>query len=280
MMSYQPWVLLLAVLSGCTRVPHIEVLKTETLNGLGAGQALAIVDGKLVAMGDDDTGIIREYRLDASAMTIVPTGRVISLTREGKDLVPHPTGLAHHDGLGTFVGDTVRRQGTIWRIDLEQAWLDGNLDRAVLGQTADTAAVNGSRPEYVRFAGRLVVATSDYGPMGNQVRLLDVERLAGAKSTREQGVVIAAVPARPWVQQLHWIESRQVLVLVQNQVAGLKYRLTFVSGLAEGRLRYATVDLRSPVDELEGFAMASDSMAVLLSSSRKDNLHWVRIDWR
>lgn len=271
---------LLAGVLGCAGGPRVDVIKSETLEGLGAGQALAMVDGRLVVMGDSETGVMREYHVDAREMKAEPTGRVILLTRDGIDLLPHPTGLAHDATFGTFLGDTVRRRGTIWRIDLERAWVDGDLDRAVLGQAADTAAVNGSRPEYVIFGGREVVATSDYGPLGNQVRLMDVAKLTNTKETREAGVVVAKLPAGPWVQQLHWIEARQILVLVQNQVAGLKYRLTFVSGLPEGRPRYATVDLRAPIDELEGFAMVSDTVGVMLSSSRKDNLHWVRIDWR
>lgn len=259
--------------------PRVELLKTQTISDIGAGQAMAIISGRLLVMGDAGTGIVREYSVDLAGMLLVPSGRSITLTRDGSDFLSHPTGLAHDDRYGSFIGNTVKGVGSIHCIDLERALAQGTLDGCVINSVADTAAVNGSRPEFIVFGGRRVIATSDYGRLGNQIRLLDPAALSKSSSTSDAGVQIAALPAGPWVQQMHWIERWQTLVLVQNQVAGLRYRLTFVEGVPAGMPAYTTVDLQHPDDELEGFVMLNNEIGLMLSASRKNNLHWVRLDW-
>jgi len=274
--------LLLAGVASAQRV-FVEPGDAHTVSGVGAGQGAAVVGESLLIYGDAETGVIREARLDdARRGEIVTTGRDILLTRDGVDLLPHPTGLTSRDGRLAFIGNTVAGEGEIFAIDLERALIDRDLDRAVINRVEDDLAVNGSRPEFVRFEGRWVIATSDYGPEGNEVRLYDPDRLLTAKRTSEAGVLLARYRCGPWVQNLHWIDSMGALVLVQNQIEGLRYRLTFVSlEDADRDLRDAPpIDLKTPRDELEGFVLLGDGRCALVSSARENNVWLGRLGVR
>jgi hypothetical protein len=117
-----------------------------------------------------------------------------------------------------------------------------------------------------------VIASSDYGPEGNEVRLYDPERLLAAERTSDEGVLLARFPCGPWVQNLHWIDSLGTLVLVQNQIEGRRYRLTFAQLETGADLTNAPrVDLE-PTDELEGFVLLGGGRCLLVSSARTDNV--------
>lgn len=247
----------------------ITLLGSQTVEGLGSTQGIHVRDGMIYLFGDAQTGVVRELRLGHDARRLEPTGRSIRLTHGGANLLPHPTGIAHHPRYGTFIGDTVRGRGVIWRVDWEAALRDGCLDRAVLNRCDDTAAVNGCRPEFVRLGDRWLLATSDYGPSGNEVRLYDPTRLAEAAATTDPGVLVARFPCGPWVQSLHWLNDQDLLILVQNQTCGRGYRLTLMS-LTQPH-RPAVIDLPHPTDELEGFAMLGPRLALLVSSSTANN---------
>ena len=274
---------------------RVLLLSSSTLEGVGAAQGASLRDGMVYVFGDADTGVIRELRAVPAMRAgdppaLEPTGRDVRLTRGGVDLVPHPTGLAFppasEPGLGVFLSDTVKRKGTIFRIDWERALADGTLDNAVLATINDDAAVNGSRPVYARWRepgtarDRWVIATSDYGPAGNEVRLYDPERLATAARTGEPGVLLARIPCGPWVQALHWIDERRTLVLVQNQIEGLGWRLAFarLDGAREV-VSAPLLDFARPADELEGMCQLTPlrdckALAVMVTSSGTGNV-WV-----
>jgi len=252
----------------------------HTAQRVGAGQGVFVRDDFLYLYGDAETGIIREYDLAAArAGRLEPTGRDILLTRDGEDLASHPTGLTWHPEYGTLLGDTVNRQGAIYHLDWDRALADGDLDDAVLHVIRDDAAVNGTRPEFVRVDGRWLVATSDYGDMDNAVRLYDPVRLLEVDRTSEEGVLVAEYPCGPFVQTLHWIDDLGTLVLVQNQVAGLRYRFTFARLDGPGRdLRSCPVlDLPGLEDELEGFALLGGGRAVMFSAWPEDNVRFAEV---
>jgi hypothetical protein len=251
----------------------VELRAAQTLASLGSGQGLEYRDGLVYAYGDADVGLIREYRLHPTIRGLTYTGRELRLTRHGEDLIPHPTGLTHHPRHGTWLGNTVAGQGTLYQIDWNQAWADGNLDRAVLHVVKDDAAVNGTRPEFIRLGRTWYLATSDYGDQGNAVRLYDPRKLARADRTSAPGVLVRTLPCGPWVQNLHWIDEQDALVLVQNQAEGLRWRLTFIRLDGQGDLRNAqTFDGFPQNDELEGFHMLEPPACVFLTSSRENNL--------
>ena len=261
--------------------PEITILRQQTLPGVGAAQGLTERDGLIYIFGDAEVGVIREFRLERRPQPrLRPTGRDIRLTVDGEDIAPHPTGLAFHPVLGTYLGDTVSQRGTIFRIDFDRALTDGTLDNAILNTVDDDAAVNGTRPEYVFYEGRWLIATSDYGPTGNEVRLYRPSRLAVAGRTSEPGVEVASWPCGPFVQSLRWLDERELLTLVQNQVAGLRYRLTFTELEATDDLtRFESTDLERPTDELEGFLLLDGGLGIMVSAMRENNVTFVRIDF-
>jgi hypothetical protein len=252
----------------------------RTCAGLGRAQGAAVADGKVYLYGDADPGVIREYRLAAAApgADLVPTGRAASLTRNGIDLLNHPTGLAMHGGLPCFVGNTVTatKQGRIYRLDIEQALRSGTVDGAILNDALDDLAVQGSRPEYVRMGGRWLIATSDYGPGPNFVRFYDPAALAHAERTSAPGVLVRSVPCGAWVQSLHWIDRTHTLVIIQNIIEGRRWRLTLVSDLTAADYRTApgvrVVDLPGHDDELEGYAEIKPGIGVFVTSSQENNV--------
>ena len=248
----------------------------QTLDGIGAAQGATCFQGRVYIYGDAETGVIREYRYDSQGQgELVWTGLEIRLTRHGEDVVPPPTGLTFGPQ-GVFLGDTVLRKGTIFQIDWQKAKQDGNLDHAIINQINDDLAINGTRPEYVRFQGRDLIATSDYGPDGNEIRLYDPQRLGVVARTSAAGVLVEKRPAGPWVQSLCYWEKGNRLILVQNQTEGLGYQLTAVSldECTETQLCGETIKLAFPKDELEGFEVLPDGRALFLSSSRERNV-WI-----
>jgi len=255
----------------------------HTLDGIGYGQGIARRGDLLYLYGDAGTGVIRECRTVRSAgrTRVEWTGREIRLTVRGEDVAPHPTGLTFHPDHGAFLGNTVNRKGTIFHIDWDRALADGTLDGAILNVARDDAAVNGCRPEFVRFRGEWCVATSDYGSEGNQVRLYDPTRLATAERTSEEGVLLHAFDCRPFVQTLCWLDDREQLVLVQNVTPGRGYRLTFASWNEDGAfIQRDPLDIPALRGELEGAAPLGGSEWLLLEARPIENVRIVELQWR
>lgn len=251
---------------------QIEVLGYQTLAGIGAGQGLALHEGFAYVFGDAETGVIREYSILPRPKPLSPTGRVVRLTVNGEDIAPHPTGLTFHTEYGVLLGDTVRRRGTLFFIDWRRALNTGTLDGAVLATIDDDAAINGTRPEFVRYLGRDYVATSDYGDAGNEIRLYDPAALRVATRTSDPGVLAHRFRCGPWVQSLRWTPPDGPLLLVQNQIEGLRYRLTFADLESTIDFRDAPrVDMDEPTNELQGFATLPDGRLLLINASSSNN---------
>ena len=257
----------------------VEPSLTVTDSTLGAGQGVLLRDGKVYAYGDvynakPRVGVIREYSLD-----LKPTGRTVWLQKEGRPTILHPTGLTWNPEFGTFVGDTVNRKATIYRIDWDRAWRDGNLDSAVLDVCQDDAAINGCRPEFVSIAGRTLLATADYGDVRPELRLLDPAALLSEHRTSAPGVVAHRVLVGPWNQALHWVAARGELVCVENVIEGRGWRLDTLNlaravwdGRADGPdVRVGRVTF-PPHDELEGFCWIEEARGLFVTSSRSENL--------
>ena len=208
------------------------------------------------------------------------TGLQIDLTRGGINLINHPTGLTWNPEFGCYLGNTITRTktGTIYHLDWPRMLIDRNLDHALIGEIHDDLAVQGCRPEFVRHDDRWLLATADYGHARNAVRLYDPQRLAAADRTSEPGVLVTQFPCGPWVQQLHWVDSHGLLLLIQNQIEGRRWRLVPCDLWATADLRTLPPfdDLPRP-DELEGFSLIDPTHCVLVSSGRTDNLTVARI---
>jgi len=250
-----------------------------TVDGIGAGQGVEVRDGKVYLYGDASTGVIREYNVQNNR-ALLYTGRQIRLVASGRDVVSHPTGLTTAPGFGTLIGNTVTQQGTLHFIDWARALAAGTLEGAIQATITDDLAVNGSRPEFVRLGDRWLVATADYGSVGNEVRLYDPARLRTAVRTSEPGVLVRRFRSSPLVQTLHWLDEAGLLVLVQNQRSAAGWRLTVVdlarSVQAGAQVVTSTVDL-SPADELEGFHMVAPGRGLFVTSSAASNVYFANV---
>jgi hypothetical protein len=271
-----------SILSGCQAqapLPPSFPVAAQTCPGLGRAQGATVHDQLIYLYGDADPGILREYQLVSGIENkLQPTGRSIRLTQHGENLLNHPTGLAWRDGMPCFLGNTITatKEGRIYCLDLSRGFDDGTLDHAVLNATLDDLAVQGARPEYVRFSGRWLVATSDYGGGPNYVRIYDPTALSRASRTSDPGVLIGRVPCGPWVQSLHWIDSIQTLVIVQNITEGRGWRLTLVSNLNAADYRSGAavrvIDIPAHNDELEGYVQIKPNLGLLITSSSRNNV--------
>ncbi|SEJ21253.1 hypothetical protein SAMN05216327_107120 [Dyadobacter sp. SG02] len=266
--------------------PDLSLVSSHTIDSLGACQGASFLDGKVYLYGDREVGMVREFRQKGDSLHY--TGKEIRLTVDGKDVINHPTGIARHGKLPVFIGNSIRlnTEGTLWRAVIYQVdWkgmlktgsLNGNLIRTI----EDDACIQGTRPEYVEYNGKWLVATADYGDKRNEVRLYDPAVLQKADKTSAPGVLVKKFTCGPWVQNLHWVPEKGVLVLIQNQIEGRRWRFTFVDlkkSLEKGeQVVLNAVDI-DKADELEGFTFTGTSSdAIAVTSSRKSNVHQVRV---
>ena len=231
-------------------------------------------DGFVYLYGDANPGVIRQYTYQANPPQLLYTGLDVALTRGGENIINHPTGLTWNPTFGTYLGNTITKlkKATIFHLDWPRMLIDRNLDHAVLNQIDDDASVQGCRPEFVRRGDDWFLATADYGQVRNEVRFYDPAKLATAHKTSEAGVLAARFPCTPWVQQLHWLDSKGLLVVIQNQIEGRRWRLTVVDPWATPDYRTATPYDGLPfANELEGFTMLDPEHCVLVTSSRENN---------
>lgn len=248
---------------------RFTVERTATLP-VGAAQGVASIGGHYYVYGDvgGREGLIVECNEGA-----VATGRQVRLPAP----ITHPTGLTHHERYGTFIGNTVRRQGTIYRIDLERALETGTLEGCILNQTDDDAAVNGSRPEFVTLDGATYLATADYGDMSPAIRLLDPEAMQHA--TKTSGALRHKLSTAPFTQSLWW--DGEQLVAFRNITAGRGWAVDTVdlaAALKEGHANDAERIVLPGSGELEGGIGLGDGRWLFVTSSRSGNVSIGRLD--
>ncbi|GGI22355.1 hypothetical protein [Pedobacter mendelii] len=263
-----------------------NITKSFTLDSLGACQGITYQNGKYFLYGDREVGVMREYSFKNDSL--IYQQNEYRFTIKGENVIKHPTGIAYRKGMPTFVGNSVRQnaEGTLWKAMiysinwtgfLKRKTLDGNLLKTI----EDDACIQGTRPAYVKYNGKWFMATADYGISANEVRLYDAAKLVKADKTSESGLLYKKFTCSPWVQNLHFIESKGILVLIQNQVEGRKWRLTFLDlskSLANGREEVIKVIETDKTDELEGFTLTdNESKGIAVSSSRKNNVSLMNI---
>lgn len=265
-----------------------EITKTSTIDSLGACQGVSYQNGKYFLYGDREVGVMREYNLEGDSL--IYQKKEYRFTVNGENTIKHPTGIAYRKGLPTFVGNSVRQnaEGTLWKavincINWDGFLKKGTLDGNLLATIDDDACIQGTRPEYVRYKNKWYVATADYGNKANEVRLYDPILLSKAKKTTEAGVVVKKFSCSAWVQNLYWLDKKGILILVQNQIEGKKWRLTFLDfekSMETGKESVIKVVDTDKLDELEGFAFGKDiKTGVAVSSSRKNNVSLMDFDW-
>jgi len=267
----------------------MNIRNSYTLDFLGACQGISLQDGKYYLYGDREVGVMREYRLENN--TLVYQQKEYRFTAHDSNIIKHPTGLAYHEGLPVFIGNSVRlnKEGTSWKaliycINWEGFLKTGTLDGNLLNTIHDNVCIQGTRPEYVEYKGKWYVATADYGSRANEVRLYDPAALQKAAKTTESGVLVRKFKCSPWVQNLHWIANKGILVLIQNKTEGRGWRFTYLDleqSIERGEEKVLkVVDLEKP-DELEGFTLTNDpALGIGVSSSRKENISLLNLQWK
>lgn len=266
----------------------LSLTKATTVDSLGACQGISYQKRRVFLYGDREIGMIREYHITGDSL--VDLHKEFKLTIGGNDVINHPTGIAQHAGKPTFIGNSVKPaipggkwKAVIYCVNWEGLLKTGTLDGNLLNTIEDDACIQGTRPEYVEYNKKWYVATADYGDNGNEVRLYDPEVLSKASKTSEKGVLYKKFTCTPWVQNLHWIAGKGIIVLIQNQVEGRKWRFTYVDlqqSIASGKqVVVKEVDI-DRADELEGFAFTGGREAgVAVTSSRTDNVNFMRMAW-
>jgi hypothetical protein len=296
-----PLLLCLLLFTGCQTAAtgervEVPIVAQYTIDNVGASQGLFVWEGSIWMYGDrENKGVIKRLEWigpnDEGKPLIVDAGETYELMlyrnrfsrknsneRLPRNLIPHPTGLTHHPDYDAFIGNTVDQIGTIYHIHYLGLTESGSLDDWIYNKIDDDLANNGTRPEFVRWNGRWLIATADYGDQGNQLRLYDPDKLKEASKTSDPGVLVAAFDCGPFVQSMHWLDETSTLVLAQNQTPGLGYRLTLMT-FGDGPqppVVERVIDLAEPTDELEGFAVVAPGWAVMSSAMKENNLTVIR----
>jgi len=267
----------------------MNISRETTVDSLGACQGVSYQNGNLYLYGDREVGMIRTYQLHNDSLLY--QHQEYKLTQNGKDLINHPTGFAYHGSGPVFIGNSIRLndEGTKWKaviywIDWKGLQKTGTLDGNLLNTIDDDACIQGTRPEYVKYQNKWYVATADYGNKGNEVRLYDPEKLKKCKKTSEPGVLFKKFSCTPWVQNLHWMADKNLLVLIQNQTEGRKWRFTYVDlarSLATGKMEAVSeINLDNRLDELEGFTFLGNAeKGIAVTSSRTNNVNLMTTHW-
>lgn len=275
-------------------IPHrgivsMEISQAMSIDSLGACQGISWQKGRLFLYGDREVGVIREYKLDKDSLLYL--GKECRLTLNDTDVINHPTGIAVHEKMPVFIGNSIRlnKEGPLWRaviycVNWEGLLKTGRLDGNLLNTIEDDACVQGTRPEYVQYNKKWYVATADYGGKANEVRLYDPALLKKAAKTSEKGLVVKKFTCSPWVQNLHWIADKNILVLIQNKIEGRQWRFTFLDmakSLETGAEQVIKViDIDDRQDELEGFTFLDTiGKGIAVSSSRKNNVNVMQANW-
>lgn len=268
----------------------MQLSRSFTIDSLGACQGISWLHGRAYLYGDREVGMIREF--DLKDDSLVYTGHECRLTLNDTDVINHPTGLAIHGKGPVFMGNSVvlDKAANIWKaviycINWEGLMKTGTLDGGnLLNVIEDDACIQGTRPEYVEYENKWYVATADYGNKANEVRLYDAAVLQHAKKTTDKGVLYKKFTCGPWVQNMQFIPEKGLLLLIQNQIEGRKWRFTYVDlkkSIASGKAEVVNVvDNIDRGDELEGFSyLSSRSQGVAVTSSRKANVNFIDINW-
>lgn len=268
---------------------RMNITYPQTVDSLGACQGISYQKGRIFLYGDREVGMIREYKSQGDSLVYL--NKEMKLMLNDTDVINHPTGLAVHDNLPVFIGNSIRlnKEGTLWRaviycLNWQGLQRTGTLDGNLVNTIEDDACIQGTRPEYVQYKNKWYVATADYGDKGNEVRLYDPTLLAKAKKTSEGGVLVKKFTCTPWVQNLLWVPQKGILVLIQNQIEGRKWRFTYVDlakSIESGKQEVVSVvDVPDRGDELEGFTLlGSLSKGIAVSSSRRNNVNAMNISW-
>lgn len=282
-------IVLLCFMSFMQQKIGMKIRKSITIDSLGACQGISWQKDRIFLYGDREVGVVREYKLINDNLEY--TNKEFRLTANDKDEINHPTGIAYNGTDPTFIGNTTRMnpEGTEWKaviycVNWKRLLKTHTLDGNIINRIDDDVCIQGTRPEYVKYNDNWYVATADYGNRGNEVRLYDPNVLKKAKKTSDKGVLFKKFTCSPLVQNLFWIKDKNILVLVQNQAGGRKWRFTYLDlkkSIESGKQYVISeINVDEKVDELEGFSMpGSSSKGIAVTSSKQNNVTFTTTVW-
>lgn len=287
----KPLLASLIVLSAGFINSHIytQLARSITVDSLGACQGVFQQNGHIYLYGDREVGMIRDYKLVHDSLQY--QRKEIKLTVAEKDVINHPTGIAYQDSYPTFIGNSIRlnKEGTKWKaaiycVDWNGLLNTGTLDNNLLNIIEDDVCIQGTRPTYVKYNNKWYVATADYGDHGNEVRLYDPVKLKTALKTSEKGILYKKFKCGPWVQNLHWVANKGILVLIQNKIEGRQWRFSYVDlkkSIERGtQVLISQSDAIDRQDELEGFSFINGHRkGIAVTSSQKANVNFTNTFW-
>jgi hypothetical protein len=267
----------------------MELQRSITVDSLGACQGISYQNGRIFLYGDREVGMVREFKMMKDSLVYLH--KEYKLTRNGQDVINHPTGLAYNGVGPTFMGNSTKLnpEGTKWKTEIfcinwEGLLKTGTLDGNIINTIDDDACIQGARPEYVQYKNKWYVATADYGNNGNEVRLYDPEKLKNCKKSSEPGVLFKKFTCTPWVQNLKWVPSKGILVLIQNKIEGRQWQFTYIDlekSIESGKqVVISQIDHIGRADELEGFSfIGNDKKGIAVTSSRAANVNFTKTSW-
>jgi len=259
-----------------------RIICSFTVDSLGACQGVFVSGDTIFLYGDRECGVVRAYKQSGDSLRYLNCE--VKLTQNGEDLINHPTGFAFYNPDTVFIGNSIRLDaaGKKWKaviycIDWKASLKTGTLDGHIINIIEDDACIQGTRPLTVRYHDKQYLATSDYGPVRNEVRLYNPQKLLTAKNTSESGIVQYRFPCIPWVQNLAWRQSSNELVLICNTSEGKGWQLNVLdlSGSIQTKKARYLKSFNYPLQtELEGFAFYK-AVGIGVSSSRKNNVSFI-----
>ncbi len=233
-----------------------------------AGQAIQVIGDRIYLLFNG--GVILELDSD-----LQETWRGTFSVGE-RILIPKPVGMTRPDLFPdepTLIGGL----GSFHEIDWGLFREEGNLDHAYLRTIPDPFNPDAyCRAEYVRIEGKTYLASSRHHtdpedrPNVNEIRLYDVERLKGAGSTAEEGVLAYRIADGPqFIQSMAWQDPYLVLVRDgDHTIPGFEWHLTLLKLPSGERVEDICYSYDS---ELEGWNRLPDGRELFLTGDLEDN---------
>ncbi|OGQ23287.1 MAG: hypothetical protein A3I05_02910 [Deltaproteobacteria bacterium RIFCSPLOWO2_02_FULL_44_10] len=240
---------------------ELPTLKAYDSAQVGSGQGIQVIENSVYLYGHAATGTVQEFDME-----LQPTGWVGQLTVQERNLIPHPTGLAYRKDFPTFIGTG----GWLYLIDWNLFYEDRILDRALLKEISSNH--RGTRPEYVFYHGIWYVASAEYDPTDrkNELLLMDPTLLSTANNIEDSGVIIHRFEIPQLVQDIHWNDENQKMILVQNINLWEGWRLSSIDVDKAVPLNNAENAIEQTrcllfYSELEGYTKLSNGKEVFLT---------------
>ncbi len=206
----------------CGALFCLEFFSPQSFSELGAdlGEPIGLEfrEGRLLALGDIDDGVIIEFEL-GNGNQIGRVTATIDLDNDVGPEAPFPTGLSRH-GNQTVLGNLREGVSTLLFIDWDAARSSQSLNATVFEAVIDDLGVS-SGPEVVTVGAKGYVAVADV--QAEQVRLYDPAALASADKTSDLGVLSSSFSTNAPINSMFY--DTPSLMVIQSTAVGATLRV-------------------------------------------------------